>query len=321
MDGINFLAERSPLLGMQLGTLVPTRFRKHARNWWHTLPTNRKRRAMANWGALRDEISGYFMNRTWLDRQKLKARDCRYRDQNAPREKPSEYFMRKYKLLIIVDNYSDVELIMSIMEGAPKFWTSIVDTSNLSDVHQLLEKIVYHEDALTNSPVQAREDYHVLEKRLHALEHGGGRRPFARANKVETSSRAGTRGTPKQTKPKYAAKVNLIGYSKDLPPPAFPKDDKTVSNGKTPEQKGARACRHCGSLKHWDNECKHARQGARSVRAHFASPSDGYLTAQAAYEEAYLETSASEQETGDDGDLEPEDETFEDEESDSQSKN
>lgn len=294
MDGINFLAERSPLLGMQLGTLVPTRFKKHARNWWHTLPSDRKRRAMTNWENLRNEISGYFMNRTWLDRQKLKAKDCHYRDSNAPRERPSEYFMRKYKLLIVVDNYSDVELIMSIMEGAPKFWASIIDTSSLFDVHELLEKISYHEDALTHSPAMAHDNYNVLEKRLRVLEQGNrsSSRPFVRAHQAEA---AGTRGAPKQPRPKpTSARANLIGFSKDLPPPAFPRDDKTISKGRTPEEKNARPCRHCGSPKHWDNECKHARKGGRSVRTNFVTPSEEYLTALAAYEEVYLETSADE---------------------------
>ena len=71
---------------------------------------------MENWGALRNEIASYFMGRAWQDRQKLKAKECRFRDANAPRERPSEYFMRKHKLLIVADDYTDVELIMSIME-------------------------------------------------------------------------------------------------------------------------------------------------------------------------------------------------------------
>lgn len=228
-----------------------------------------------------------------MDRQKLRAKNCSYRDSNAPRERPTEYFMRKHKLLITADSYSDVELIMAIMEGAPKFWNSIIDTSTLFDVYALLEKIAYHEDALTHSPSQTNDNYNQLERRLRMLEQSKSRpRPFVRTNAAEARS---ARRTPaKPNRPRTNASTNLIGYSKDLPPPTYPRDDKTVSVGKTPEDRGVRPCRHCSSPKHWDNDCKYARKGARQARANFAAPSSDYLEAMAAYEEAYLGTSDDE---------------------------
>jgi hypothetical protein len=54
----------------------------------------------------------------------------------------------------------------------------------------------------------------------------------------------------------------FLGYSENLPPPKYPMDDSNVSQYNTPESKGARGCRHCGSGKHWDKECKHARREA-----------------------------------------------------------
>jgi hypothetical protein len=69
--------------------------------------------------------------------------------------------------------------------------------------------------------------------------------------------------------------------------PKFPRDDRNVSKRATPESKGARPCRHCGSGKHWDNECKHSFKGNRAARANLASVSSEYFEAQDRYDELY----------------------------------
>ena len=65
--------------------------------------------------------------------------------------------------------------------------------------------------------------------------------------------------------------TNLVGWTNKLGTPPFFKDDKNVSPRKPPDMVGARPCRHCGSGKHWDNECKFARKGEKLVRTNFAS--------------------------------------------------
>ncbi|EDR10742.1 uncharacterized protein LACBIDRAFT_324609 [Laccaria bicolor S238N-H82] len=62
------------------------------------------------------------------------------------------------------------------------------------------------------------------------------------------------------------ANVNLVGWTRNTSKPQFPKDDSNVSPRGTPEEKGARPCRHCGSPKHWDRDCKYARKGERFAR-------------------------------------------------------
>ena len=63
----------------------------------------------------------------------------------------------------------------------------------------------------------------------------------------------------------------MTSYSRNMPPPPFPKDDSTVSKKKTPESVNARPCQHCGSGNHWDYDCKYARQGTKIVRAHLVT--------------------------------------------------
>lgn len=69
--------------------------------------------------------------------------------------------------------------------------------------------------------------------------------------------------------------------------PQFPKDDATVSKRGTPEEKGARPCRHCGSGKHWDPDCKYARKGIRQARVNVVQTTEEDHQAQEDYDDLY----------------------------------
>lgn len=50
---------------------------------------------------------------------------------------------------------------------------------------------------------------------------------------------------------------------------------------------GCRPYTHCGSPKHWNYECKHAKQGARRVRPNFVNLLQDYLESQEANDKLY----------------------------------
>jgi hypothetical protein len=50
---------------------------------------------------------------------------------------------------------------------------------------------------------------------------------------------------------------------------------------------GKRPCRHCGSGKHWDYECKYSRRGERLACANLAEYSHEEVEEQQDYDEAY----------------------------------
>ncbi|EDR02008.1 uncharacterized protein LACBIDRAFT_310184 [Laccaria bicolor S238N-H82] len=79
-----------------------------------------------DWNTLRTAIGEYYMNRTFLDKQKVHANHALYHDTSNGRETPSEYIICKLELLQFVYNYTDRELIDEIMEGAPSYWNSII---------------------------------------------------------------------------------------------------------------------------------------------------------------------------------------------------
>ena len=97
------------------------------------------------------------------------------------------------------------------------------------------------------------------------------------------------RGYPGSRYPFRKAVTNLVGWSENLPKPPFPKDDKNVSSKKTPESQGAQPCRHCGSGKHWDNECHHSRKGERQARVNYVQLEEMDYEAQENYDNLYYE--------------------------------
>lgn len=294
INKVNNLAERSPKIYNQLGEIVPTRLEKEADAWFWSLPLDHRREITQNWGTLRTAIGSYYMNRSWLDKQKSRANKAHYREPGHSTETPTAYFIRKSDLLNLVYSYSDAEIMMEIMEGAPRFWATVLDPHRCKDLVEFSAAIKYHEDVLSHS-IGTQDS--SIERRLRNLEQT-------------------LKGSGPQTakfNPRFRARTNLIGQTPLLGKPPFPKDDSTVSKGASPEKKGARPCRHCGSAKHWDNECKHAKKGARKVRANFVNPEPEYLQAMEEYEEAYLNASSEEE----DFNLEEENSTHQEEENNS----
>ncbi|KDR68032.1 hypothetical protein GALMADRAFT_129935, partial [Galerina marginata CBS 339.88] len=86
----------------------------------------------------------------------------------------------------------------------------------------------------------------------------------------------------------YSPRTHLVGAFKSMDPPKFPKDDSNVSKkGLTPGEKGARPCRHCGSDKHWDNECRHSYKSNRMARTNLSKSSTDEQEAQEEYDNLY----------------------------------
>ena len=143
--------------------------------------------------------------------------------------------------------------------------------------------IKYHEEALVGT--YSSMDLNV-ERRLRQVE--------AALQPQQYRPRRNLRPNSNQRRDPVTVNVNLVGSHPSLGPPRFPRDDSVVSKGKSPEDVNARPCRHCGSPKHWDYECPHARKGAKQVKVNFANPDDGYTKAQEAYDALYYEDSDEE---------------------------
>ncbi|KLO04392.1 hypothetical protein SCHPADRAFT_791161, partial [Schizopora paradoxa] len=145
---LNSLSDRSETVKTQLGQLVPTRLRKSAESWYFSLPSYYRTEIETNWYTLREAIGSYYMNRTWIDKQKYKALKASYREPNFSLEKPSEFYIRKTQLLALVLDLSASQIIMEVMNSAPSGWTSILTTHLYNDVIEFQAALKFHEDAL-----------------------------------------------------------------------------------------------------------------------------------------------------------------------------
>lgn len=294
---VNLLSERSEFVYKQLGDIAPYRLTDRAATWFYGLDSIRRREVMVDWGTLKDAIYTHFMNRSWLDKQKRRAMNARYRDSSAPHETPSDYGYRKKSLLNIVSDWTDSQLISEIMEGAPDFWAQIIDTQRLSKVEQLHDAISYHEDRLLYSSRGSSSDDRKVERLQEQVNsilnrmNRANRPPFKTLNQAKVSKV--TTGFSKNTGGPQ------VGAHPSIKPP-FPRDDSNVTKkGQTPAMKGARNCRHCGSGMHWDNECKHSKKGNKLARTNAVSVSEEFKDALNAYEDLYYATTSSESESSD----------------------
>jgi hypothetical protein len=66
------------------------------------------------------------MNHHWLEKQNLKVNRARFRETGHQQESPSKYVIRKMELLMLVDSYSDTEMIQAIMMEVLGMWASII---------------------------------------------------------------------------------------------------------------------------------------------------------------------------------------------------
>lgn len=270
LSKVNNIARMSPTVFAQLGAIVPRRLEGTAETWYWSLPIDYRDAIEQNWDTLRGCISSYYMNQKWLDKQKARAIRAFYRDQGHARESPSEYYIRKAELLNTVYTMNDSEVILEVMEGAPASWNTVLTTQLYTDVIEFQSTIRFHEDTLMRLDPTTATSY---------------RRDRYEAPPFRDSPRD---PIPFRDSRNFNPRVNLVGSSKGLEPPKFPRDDSNISKrSATPEDKGAQPCRHCGSGKHWDNECKYAFKGNRAARANLAMISEDDSRVQQEYNELY----------------------------------
>jgi hypothetical protein len=148
------------------------------------------------------------------------------------------------------------------MEEVPDSWSSILNIQYYKTIVEFQNAVKFHEETLIKMGPTVAPSVSQTQH-LPNQAYTGSRFPYKKVN------------------------VNLVGWSSTLSKPQFPKDDKNVSKRRTPESIGARPCRHCGSGNHWDNECRHSRQGERQARVNLIQYNDEDSKAQDQYDALY----------------------------------
>ncbi|KAB5587895.1 Retrovirus-related Pol polyprotein [Ceratobasidium theobromae] len=283
MIKINDIAAYSEFTSIQLGQQVPLRFKGRAANWFGALDFNYRRQITANWETLKLAMVIHFMDRHYLETQKAKALEAKYRQRGHEHETPEDYVIRKAKELTSFTDWTDMELMLEVMNGAPESWHVLVNPQRIPDWNTFLDEISWNQQQLmklghdlggkgTSSDIQRQLDR--MQSTIHRLE-----------NSQRKSSRAAVRSHQVSSKP--------VGWNKNLPKAPHPRRDDIVSKGKTPKDKGARGCIHCSSLNHWDKDCAYhvKKSGRKFVRTNLVETEDlDLIAAQEAYEDLCYES-------------------------------
>ena len=167
LDDLNHLSFRSPRVHEELGMIAPLRLKGPAKAWFYALKPITQRTIQRSWADFKLALSTYFMNQQWFDKMKGRILRMRYRQKGHESETPSDYYHHKLRMIQEVFVQTETETIMEIMNGAPKYWSVLIDTSRINTLADLQYYIKYHEDSLMRNPDTVTYD---LEKRIKALE-------------------------------------------------------------------------------------------------------------------------------------------------------
>ena len=111
VEKVGQLADTSPDIFRELGKIVPRRFTNSAETWYYSIPPRSRKPMEQDWGTLKTAIADYWMNHSWLEDQKFRAHNVRYREAGHSCETPSKYVIRKMDLIRLVYDYIDSEII------------------------------------------------------------------------------------------------------------------------------------------------------------------------------------------------------------------
>ena len=88
---ISALASRGKTMYTELGQIVPMRLKGHASIWFWSLNLHIQKEAMHSWGTLKHKICEFYMNRSWMDKQKVRANRASYCKSGYSQETPVLY--------------------------------------------------------------------------------------------------------------------------------------------------------------------------------------------------------------------------------------
>ena len=197
---------------------------------------------------------------------------------------PIDYFHHKLRMIQEVFVQTESETIMEIMNGAPKYWGILIDTSRVNMIGNLQYYIEYHEEQLVLNPETQSQD---LEKCIKALESRSSNCYSKNANAHEAEAETNFIKKRNFKKKPIGAHTKFSSYQ-------YPKNDTVVSKGKTPGQKGAWPCQHCRSLNHWDFDHPFKGKDDHKAKAFLSKLDTEALEAYVAYENCYLESESEE---------------------------
>ena len=145
LDQLNHIAYHNANVYYDLGLIAPLRLTDTAKQWFYTLTLPQQRYTQQSWGEFKLAISTFFMNQQWFDRMKAHILHMRYHQKGHKQEMPIDYFHCKLRMIQEVFVQTQSETIMEIMNGVPKYWSILINTSRINTLSNLQYHIKIHQ--------------------------------------------------------------------------------------------------------------------------------------------------------------------------------
>ena len=279
IDRLDHISYQNQNVYYDLGIIVLLWLTNTTKRWFHALQPQFQWQIQQSWGDFKLTISTSFMNQQWFNHMKACMLCMHYHQKGHKQEMPSDYFHCKLRMIQEVFIQTLSETIMEIMNRAPCYWSILINTSRINTISDLQYYIKYHEEQLVCNPETQTQD---LEKWLKALESRSHQwfSWFVQTNEAKADANFIKK---KFFKKPIGAHANFSSYQ-------YLKNNKVVSKGKTPEQKGAQPCRHCGSGNHCDFDHLLSRTENQKAWTFLLDLDVDALEAYLAYETCYLKS-------------------------------
>lgn len=185
-----------PLCREQLGLLVPKRFKDRAKNWFQFLTQEYRDRITQDWDMLRQAIGNHFCTLNWYNNLEAEALEARYQQPGYSAERPTDYFIRKLELLQTVHNWTERQLVNEILDNAPAYWRTVIQTTNIITLQALSDALEQHEKDLLKNP---EDELSAIRYCLRDLEKGQIRKRTYQAQVEETPNQSDLEEEPAET--------------------------------------------------------------------------------------------------------------------------
>ena len=172
----------------------------------------------------------------------MKALKARCQQLGHSTERPTNYYYQKLELLQTVHDWNEQQLVGEILNNAPDYWKTIIQTTNIHTLQQLSDAIEYHKHTLSRD---LNIELSSIIQRVRDLEKGRSqnRTHQVSANETleeqeESDKQANAHLAQNQGKSFQKQDDNPrlpIGFHPSIKPEHKPVDS-VVSKGKTPEQ-------------------------------------------------------------------------------------
>jgi len=129
------------------------------------------------------------------------------------------------------------------MNSVPHYWRILIDTAQITTIHELQDLLKYCEENLMKDP---NTHQYNLDQRIKALEFKTNQWSSKLARTFEAKTNFINQKKPPFKKKPIGAHTKFSQYK-------YPQNNKIKSSRKTPGEKGAQGCQHCRSLNHWDS--------------------------------------------------------------------